>query len=75
MDRKPDGIPCPETTIQLSAFEISLDPKLQVTNLPKNNHPSAGNPCPICQLAKIDYDSMLNLSCSECGYTLAGCFT
>jgi predicted amidophosphoribosyltransferase len=35
----------------------------------------AGDPCPQCQAAIIDYDSMLNLSCPDCGYALAGCFT
>jgi ribosomal protein L37AE/L43A len=35
----------------------------------------AGEICPTCQSAKIDYDSTLNLTCTHCGYTLAGCFT
>jgi ribosomal protein L37AE/L43A len=35
----------------------------------------AGDLCPVCGQEKIDYDSILNLSCPACGYTLAGCFT
>lgn len=34
-----------------------------------------GDLCPACSQVKIDYDSILNLTCPECGYTLAGCFT
>lgn len=35
----------------------------------------AGDLCPRCQQAEIDYDGMLNLVCPECGFVLAGCFT
>jgi hypothetical protein len=61
---------------QLSAFEMSLNLEFQVDPLPKGSTtPKAGDPCPQCQSAKIDYDSLLNLSCYDCDYTLAGCFT
>jgi hypothetical protein len=34
-----------------------------------------GDECPNCHEANLDYDSLLNLACPACGYTLAGCFT
>ncbi len=35
----------------------------------------AGERCPQCGEAELDYDGLLNLSCPRCGYMLAGCFT
>jgi uncharacterized protein (DUF983 family) len=35
----------------------------------------AGDLCPACEQGWLDYDGMLNLSCEECGFSLAGCFT
>jgi len=35
----------------------------------------AGALCPACAKGKLDYDGLLNLSCEECGFSLAGCFT
>lgn len=37
--------------------------------------PHAGDLCPACNKAYLDYDGLLNLSCPNCGYTLAGCYT
>jgi uncharacterized protein (DUF983 family) len=37
--------------------------------------PHAGDLCPRCQKGYLDYDSLLNLACPACGYTLGGCFT
>lgn len=34
-----------------------------------------GVTCPICKLGTFDYDGMLNLVCSKCGYYSGGCFT
>lgn len=34
-----------------------------------------GDSCPNCEQGILDYDGMLNLSCQECGFSLAGCFT
>jgi hypothetical protein len=34
-----------------------------------------GSTCPICRNGSFDYDGMLNLVCSNCGYTSGGCFT
>ena len=31
--------------------------------------------CPNCKAGRMDYDSLLNLSCAHCGYQLGGCFT
>jgi hypothetical protein len=56
---------------QRSAFEIStMRSPAEPVIIPK-----AGEICPQCQAARIDYDSMLNLSCTNCDYILAGCFT
>jgi hypothetical protein len=35
----------------------------------------AGDLCPYCRSAHLDYDGLLNLVCPQCGYGLAGCFT
>lgn len=35
----------------------------------------AGDMCPRCQRGVLDYDGLLNLACSQCGYSLGGCFT
>lgn len=35
----------------------------------------AGDLCPRCGKARLDYDGLLNLACPECGYALGGCFT
>lgn len=35
----------------------------------------AGDLCPQCKRARLDYDGLLNLSCPECGYAVGGCFT
>jgi len=34
-----------------------------------------GDPCPVCLNGSLDYNGVLNLECSECGYTIGGCFT
>ena len=37
--------------------------------------PRRGAICPVCGEGKLNYDGLLNLTCSHCGYTLGGCFT
>ena len=60
----------------LSAYEISLTQDTHVFNSTVGVvNPKSGDTCPQCQIAKIGYDCMLNLSCPDCGYTLAGCST
>ncbi|MFZ3069749.1 MAG: hypothetical protein WA110_01320 [Anaerolineaceae bacterium] len=34
-----------------------------------------GEPCPYCLVGKVDYDSLLNLFCTNCGKTQTGAFT
>jgi len=41
----------------------------------KNFEIRFGSICPKCKKGKFDYDGMLNLVCSNCGYTSGGCFT
>ncbi|HBX69360.1 MAG TPA: hypothetical protein DEH25_08235 [Chloroflexi bacterium] len=79
MDRTPQGTRSPEaepTSERLSAFEMSINLEFQA-HAPSqgSTNPKVGALCPICQSAKMDYDGMLNLSCLQCGYSLAGCFT
>jgi len=35
----------------------------------------AGDICPKCRSARMDYDGLLNLTCPNCDYVLGGCFT
>jgi hypothetical protein len=35
----------------------------------------AGDLCPNCGSARLDYDGLLNICCPDCGYILVGCFT
>ena len=35
----------------------------------------AGDLCPICQSAKLEYDGLLNLVCPKCGTVNGGSFT
>jgi hypothetical protein len=35
----------------------------------------AGDTCPCCRNGTLDYDGLLNLTCPQCGYSLAGCFS
>jgi len=37
--------------------------------------PRAGDLCPQCGQARLDYDAVLNLACPVCGFALAGCHT
>jgi hypothetical protein len=39
------------------------------------SRPRAGDLCPECQSARLDYDGLLNLACPNCGLAAAGCFT
>jgi hypothetical protein len=79
MDRKLEGmrsLKSKPTPTRRSAFEMAHNLEFQ-TDAPQKRvaTPKAGDPCPQCQSATIDYDSMLNLGCPDCGYTLTGCFT
>ena len=79
MNSKPTRTRSPKFEItpeRLSAFEMMLNQEFQVEAPQKGAAtPKAGDLCPQCQSAKIDYDGLLNLRCPNCGYTLAGCFT
>ncbi len=44
-------------------------------HLKDDNNLRTGDICPQCLSGRIDYDGLLNLACSECGYSLSGCFT
>jgi hypothetical protein len=34
-----------------------------------------GDTCPNCQIDRLDYDGLLNLSCPTCRYSLGGSYT
>ena len=61
-------------------FDFLVDQQYHST---KNHHSDQnseveirfGVTCPICKLGTFDYDGMLNLVCSNCGYYSGGCFT
>ena len=74
MDKELKMMRSPEAaTKHLSAFEISLS--MEEIKQVESFIPEAGALCPQCRSAKIDYDGMLNLSCPDCSFTLAGCST
>ncbi len=39
------------------------------------DRPRAGEMCPKCGQGRLDYDGLLNLTCTSCGYAWGGCFT
>jgi len=46
-----------------------------VIGLPTQTELRSGDLCPACREAELDYDSLLNLSCANCGFVVGGCFT
>ena len=43
--------------------------------IPKDDHFRRGVVCPRCGIGILEYDGLLNLSCSECNFTDVGCYT
>ena len=39
-----------------------------------SQEPRAGEPCPSCGKADLDYDGCLNLMCTNCDYVACGVF-
>jgi hypothetical protein len=65
---------------QRKVWQNQAGPSLQLeapaeTVLPDHGELRAGDLCPRCGKAHLDYDGLLNLACPECGYSLGGCFT
>lgn len=65
-------------------IKVKLPLKLTLTgSVPTHEHQEnrqprdlrAGDRCPACDQASMDYDGLLNLVCPACGYALGGCFT
>jgi hypothetical protein len=63
------------------AFE-DLELRIDSTKQPAHSEPQAvkgwlhaGDLCPQCQSARLEYDGLLNLSCPNCGTIVGGCFT
>ena len=61
----------PESTL----IEIKPDDESEQLSEPKSFRIRAGDICPKCQVEKLDYDGLLNLSCTKCGPAAVGCFT
>lgn len=57
------------TAADKGSVEGSLDVELAVQELRR------GDICPECGRGRLDYDGLLNLACSECGFAVGGCFT
>jgi uncharacterized protein (DUF983 family) len=63
---------------KLTDFREEMRKNLTETNENSENQSLEirfGSLCPKCKIGKFDYDGMLNLVCSHCGYTSGGCFT
>lgn len=60
--------------ITSTPFVLSQQPE---ASLPRPVRlPRSGDVCPACGAAKLDYDGMLNLVCTRCGYIAgSGCYT
>jgi hypothetical protein len=53
---------------------LKLDNELAAERL-LESPPRAGSPCPECGTGVLDYDGLLNLTCTSCRYSLTGCFS
>ena len=58
-----------------NSFEFTYPDHDPLDDLDHHLELRAGDLCPVCAKGRLDYDGMLNLSCVECGFSLAGCFT
>jgi hypothetical protein len=56
------------TQEQSEATYCSLDER-------KNIRYHAGDLCPLCNIARLEYDGLLNLVCPKCGTVSVGGFT
>ena len=62
-----------ENDLEIIENKIYLKPPLGIAN--KETEIRFGGKCIKCDSGLFDYDGMLNLVCSNCGYTSGGCFT
>jgi uncharacterized protein (DUF983 family) len=58
-------------------LNLSLPPtgELQPVTQEEQVELRAGDLCPRCRSARLDYDGLLNLACPQCGFAIGGCFT
>lgn len=59
---------------ELSENLVDESSGLKIPNLIVQE-PRRGDVCPMCRQGTLDYDGLLNLACSQCGYAIGGCFT
>lgn len=57
------------TALKKSGLFVNLSMDKPISEL------RSGDLCPVCHVGRLDYDGLLNLSCSGCGYSIGGCFT
>ena len=62
---------------QIRVEQDACQPQVLVDQMdqPKFGRLRAGDTCPICQVDQLDYDGLLNLACTRCGFSLGGCFS
>jgi hypothetical protein len=48
---------------------------IESAHIEKKRELRSGDLCPQCKSARLDYDGLLNLSCPQCGFAAAGCYT
>jgi hypothetical protein len=66
----------PEAHLAAQAVTLNGGSTAQAVGGELSGHPPhAGDLCPHCHQAALDYDGMLNLACPGCGFTLCGAFT
>jgi hypothetical protein len=56
-------------------LELSPATKQRVDKAIVQQEPRRGVLCPNCAQAELDYDSLLNLTCPHCRYSISGCYT
>lgn len=59
---------------RIDSVLTTLDVNREQNGMPTGNL-RAGDLCPQCKQAQLDYDGLLNLSCPKCGFAVGGCFT
>jgi uncharacterized protein (DUF983 family) len=64
-----------EISLVLEAPEGLPEDQHESQDRPAGKALGVGNLCPHCQEGCLDYDGLLNLACSRCGFALGGCFT
>jgi len=49
-----------------------IPPVFSTENQPSEKPLRPGDPCPRCEIGKMDYNGLLELECTHCGYVISG---